>query len=440
MIPTLFASLLLASPADIEIRISGGRFVGKLVRLAADGKIRFVNGDKETYTVEAPGLLPGDVIVPPNGSAEIAPLYEAGRFTAMIEEVPTSEIDIQFEGRPITDPSLREAPFDAARRRDRQPLLFEPGQDPAYGAYTAFNLTGKGEAARQGALQMLYRLQEELSDDKPPRELSPYLTIPDWKRLRPTVSMTIGLGISAYDAKRFGSRVAYSRPKAFHAFGLAGPLKVADARGRDILLRVTSDSHWFNLQVCRTAWQRLGNQISSPTLESGYAPPRGRSPILGGFFDGIGNPTGADRERAVYGGKSGTYLALFRIRFDEQRFAKLTVAQQEALVGRRKGSGHLIPHGDPAGHRERAQNDGKSLIFRMPLIFDNGPGKTGLLFASVQESLDTQLERILKGFMLRKDTHRKQDSLLSLMQFESAAYYYVPPSYRGSYPGSLRGF
>lgn len=402
--------------------------------------MRFVNADRETYTVEAPGLLPGDVIVPPGGSVDVAPLYEAGRYTAMIEEVPTSEIDINFEGRPVTDPSLIEPPFDVARRRDRQPLLFEPGQEPAYGAYTTFNLSGRGEAARQGALQILYRLQEELSAEKPPLELAPYLTPSSWLRLRPSISLVIGLGTGAYDGARFGKRVAASRPLGFHPFGLGSQLKVAGGQGRDIVLRVTSDSHWFNLRVCRAAWSRLGSRISAPTLESGYAPPRGRSPILGGFFDGIGNPSGADRERAVYAGKNGTFLALFRIRFDEARFMKLSPAGQEALIGRRKGSGHLIAHGSSAGHRERAQNDGKSLIVRMPLVFDDGANDTGLLFASIQASLDTQLERILKGYMLRKDPKGAQDSLLSFMRFEGAAYYYVPPSFRGSYPGSLRGF
>jgi len=424
----------------IEIRIVGGRFVKKSVKLASQSKLRFVNTDRETYTVEAPGLLPGDITLPPGASVEVTPLYEAGDYTAMIEEAPTSEIGIRFEGRAVDDPALRETPFDAARRRDRQPLLFEPGQDPTYGAYTAFNLTGRSETARQESLQILYRLQEQLSGERPPAELAPYLTPDSWARLRPTVGLVIGLGSTAYDGKRFGARVAASRPRGLHPLTLGSRLGGKISGGHDVILRATSDSHWFNLRVCHLAWSRLGSRIKSPTLESGYAPPRGRSPILGGFFDGIGNPSGADRERTAYAGGNGSYLALFRIRFDEARFAKLSVASQEKLIGRRKGSGHQITPGASTGHRERAQNDGKSLIVRMPLIFDDGPDNTGLLFGSVQASIDKQFERILTGFMLAKDAKGAKDSLLGYMHFDSGAYYYVPPSVRGSYPGSLRGF
>lgn len=419
-----------------EIRIVKGRFTASSVKLAANGVVRFVNGDQAVYTLEAPGLFPGDVMLHPHGTAEVKPLYEAGRFTAMIEEIPTSEIAIDFAGRPPEDASKREPLFDVARRRDRQPLLFEPGQDPAYGAYTTFNLAGKGELGRQESLQILYRLQEELSQEKPPTELALYLTQDAWAHLRPSIALTIGLGPTAYDAKRFGSRVAASRPKNLHPFPLAARLAAKLPAGRDLAVRVVSDSHWFNLQVCRLAWRRLGKRIASPTLESGYAPPRGRSPLVSGFFDGIGNPTGADREQTVYGRGNGSYLAYFRIRFDAAGFERLGLAAQEKVVGRRRASGHIISPGATDAHRARAQNDGKSLIFRTPLVYDDGPANTGLLFASVQSSL-APVERILGRFMLTK---KDRDGLLSLMRFERAEYYYIPPSPRGSYPGSLRGF
>lgn len=437
MVLALCASLFQA-PAVTEIRILKGRFVVPSVRLASEGIVRFVNGDREVYTVEAPGLLPGDIMLPPGGTVDVRPLFEAGRFTAMIEEIPTSEVTIDFAGRSAEDPSKREPPFDVARRRDRQPLLFDPGQEPAYGAFATFDLSGRGEAVRQESLQILYRLQEELSLDTPPADFAPYLTPEGWAHLRPSVALLIGLGSTAYDAKRFGPRVAASRPKGLHPFPLAARLKAKLPPGRDFVLRVTSDSHWFNLQVCRLAWRRLGKRIAAPTLESGYAPPRGRSPIVSGFFDGIGNPTGMDREHAVYGerGGNGSYLSFFRIRFDEAAFARLGLAAQEKLVGRQRGSGHIIAKGAPNAHRARAQNDGKSLIVRMPLVFDDGPANTGLLFASAQASL-APVERILGRFMLTKGS---PDGLLALMRFERAEFYYLPPSPRGSYPGSLRGF
>gem|GEM_PF-3343583 len=438
--PLLFQPFLTQNRAPVvtSIRISHGRFESKTVRLTADGTLRFQNDDPQTYTVEAPGLLPGDVMVPAGATVEATPLYEAGKFTAMIEEVPSSEVEIVFAGRPITDPLLREPPFDMARRHDRQPLLFEPGEEPAYGAYTSFNLAGKGETARQGVLQDLYRVEESLSGEKPPSELAPYLTRQTWMRLRPSVALVVGLGPSVFDGKRFGAKVAASRPAGLHPFMLAHRLGVKMPAGRDVLLRVTSDSQWFNLRVCRLVWSRLRGRIGSPTLESGYTPPRGRSPILGGFFDGIGNPSGAVRDRAVYGGGNGTILALFRIEFDEARFTGLSLAQQESIVGRKRESGHLMKKAPEAAHRVRAQNDGKSVLVRMPLVFDDGPNNVGLLFASAQPAIDSQFERILR-LMLAKGPKGKKDSLLDFMRFESGAYYYIPSSNRGSYPGSLRG-
>lgn len=433
----LFPALLVPT-STVEVRIEHGRFALPAIELPSDGILRFRNADRDTYTVEAPGLLPGDVTLDPGETVEVKPLYEAGRFIVMIEEVPASTINVVFAGRPFEDPSLRETPFDAARRRDRQPLLFDPGQEPAYGAYTTFDLSGRGEAERQAVLQALYKLQESLSAGQAPADFALYLTPAAWNRLRPSIALTIGLGPTAYDPARFGSAVAATKPKDLHPFALGPRLGAKLPSGRDLMVRIVSDSHWFNLRACRLVWGRLHGQIVRPTLESGYAPPRGRSPILGGFFDGVGNPSGDARDMAVYGKTDGTIFALFRIRFDEERFASLDPATQEALIGRRKGSGHLIAHGDPAGHRERAQNDGKSLIFRMPLVFDEGPGKTGLLFASAQASLGPQFERILSGFMLAKDANGRADRLLSFMRFESGAYYYVPPSPRGSYPGSLR--
>ncbi len=435
MLPALCVCLAtLSNP--VLVRIEHGRFSLAAVRLTANEVLRFDNRDRATYTVEAPGLLSGDVTVPPQATVDAAPLYEAGRFTVMIEESPNSEVTVEFAGRPIEDPLLRETPFDAARRKDRQPLLFDPGWEPAYGAFTTFDLTVRGEVARQAVLQDLYRLQEDLSGEHPPAELSLYFNSESWRHLRPSAGLVIGLGVSAYDPRRFGARASASRPKGLHAFGLGEKLSAKMPRGKDLVVRATSDSYWLNLRICRLVWDRLKGRIAHADLESGYAPPRGRSPILGGFFDGIGNPSGADRERAVYAGGNGTYLSLFRIAFDEARFARLSATAQETLIGRRKGSGHLMK-GLPTGHRERAQNDGKSVIVRMPFVFDQGPQETGLLFSSAQASIDQQFERILSGFMLAKG---QRDSFLSYMRFESGAYYYVPPSPRGSYPGSLRNF
>lgn len=426
--------------ATVDVRIEGGRFSPALIRVPRGATIRLTNTDRETYTLEGPGVLKGDVIVEPRSVQSLVPRREGGRFLALLEERPESELTIDVEADESQVEPSTEAPFDAARARFRQPLLYEAGREPAYGCFTAFDLAVRGETGRQGVLKDLYRLAEELSGEKPPEELAPYVTDAQWARLRPSVALVAGLGPGAFDAKRFGAAVAAIRPADLHPVRDATRLGMAGDTGqRDLMVRATSDSAWFNQRVCRLVWARLRGRIARPTMATGYANPNGRSPILGGFFDGTGNPSGAQREAAVYpGGRTGGYLAWFRIRFDEERFTGRPLDAQQRIVGRERALGRPLRGAPANAHRARTRNDGRSTIVRMPFVYDEGPGRTGLLFVSAQSSITNGIERILLGFMAPASKAAKPDRLLDYMRFEEAAYYWVPGSPHGSYPGSLR--
>ena len=432
--------LVLAAQATVDVRIEGGRFLPAAIRVPRGATIRLTNADREAYTLEGPGVLRGDVAVEAGSVQTLVPRREGGRFVALLEERPESELSIAVEADESLVAPSADAPFDAARAQARQPLLYEAGREPAYGCFTAFDLSVRGEAGRQGVLRDLYRLAEELSYGSPPKEIRPYLTDAQWVRLRPSVGLVTALGPGAYDPRRFGPAVAASRPPDLHAVRGAARLGLeGDTGQRDLMVRATSDSAWLGQRVCRLVWSRLRGRIARPTMAAGYANPNGRSPILGGFFDGTGNPSGAARGAAVYpGGRTGGYLSWFRIRFDEERFTALPLDAQQRIVGRERALGRPLRGAPADAHRARARNDGRSTIVRMPFVYDDGPGRTGLLFVSAQASLTDGPERILTAFMMPRAKGARPDRLLDFMRFEQAAYYWVPGSPHGSYPGSLR--
>jgi deferrochelatase/peroxidase EfeB len=439
----LFACAALAirsiQASTVDLVVSGRRFELGHAQLKAGDSLRLVNRDNVEYTVESPGAFPGDVMLAPHSTVLVS-MRRSGDFVAMLEEQPDSEVRLSVAESPnFSEP--REIPFDGAKAKGRQPLDYADGIEPSYGSITTFNLKVKGQVARQKALRELYALQEELSMDRPPAELAAYFTASQWSSLRPTVSMVTALGPSAFDVKRFGQAVASSRPSGLHP--VPGPVALGLLKGkhgqRDILIRVTSNSSWFNQRVCRLIWRRLGSRIANFRLESGYSNPNGRSPILGGFYDGTGNPSGLSRSRAIFRPDGTAMLALYRIRFDEDAFMAYSAKQRQNLVGRELGSGRPLKNPDVLAHKVRAA-DGHSAIVRMPLIFDegvtsDGTSETGLLFLSAQasfEPLENLLSRMTAG------SEGKRDRLLELMHFEEAGYYVVLPSAKGSFPGSLR--
>lgn len=424
----------------VEVRLEHGKFVPTAVHVPRRGRLKLVNADNTPYTVEGAGALPGDVLVPAHQTRTVDLLSNPGQFYAIIEENPSSELKLDMEGDPDAAKLVRPVPFDEARKAGRQPLLLEPGHEPAYAVYTTFDISGRGEDAQQAVLRELYLLQEALSSDRPPEEFRLFFAPADWESFRRSVSLVYALGPGAYSAERFGPRIAAVRPPELRELSYAPQLGLRAQRTPDVLVRVASDRHWFNLGVVRWIWRRLHGQIVRSTMESGYANPNGRSPLLGGFFDGTGNPYGKEREVAVFGSGNGTYLALFRINFDEERFRARPLSEQQALIGRQRDVGKPLKDADPKAHMNRAGADPNTSILRQPFVFDEGPGRTGLLFGSLQAS-PRALDRILHGFMLGSPNpkqKRPRDSFLSYMKFESAALYYVPSSPRGSFPGSLR--
>src|SRR5207253_2665665 len=136
-----------------------------------------------------------------------------------------------------------------AMSKGRQPLIPSDSAPPGFGSFTAFNIAANDAVARESILKELFELSKSITAQHPPKDFAQYFSKSTWKRLRPSIAMVYGLGPSAYDAARFGDRIAASKPADLHPITYDQHLKFdAKSTQKDILVRVTSDSLWFNQQ------------------------------------------------------------------------------------------------------------------------------------------------------------------------------------------------
>jgi ZIP family zinc transporter len=428
----------------VEVRIAGGKFEPANLQIPSGANLRIVNSDRKVYTLEGATILRGDVPVDAGGSQTVRPTSEPGEYMIYAEEDAKMLLPVKVIGAGVTIAAMP-GNFETSLKAGMQPVLFAEPADPSYGCFTSFNLKVKGEEARQQLLKDLFEIERSVMSEKLPPELDQYFSRSGWAKLRSSVNMIFGLGLGAYDPRRFGARVAGAKPADLHKVWYSKMLHFdSDKTQHDVIVRAASDSMWFNQQVCRYIWRKLKGRISDDrTLDSGYSNPNGRSPILGGFFDGTGNPIGKERDEAIFGkGKraGGTYLAWFKIQFDEDKFASRSLSEQQAEIGRDKKIGKILPGSDARAHQKMAEGDSTRTILRQPFVYDEGQGKQGLLFASLQSNLSNQFEGILCGFMLNasKPKHGTgTDRLMDYMHFQEGGYYYIPPAPAGGYPGML---
>ena len=437
-----------SNPA-VTLRISRGKLTPPALIIPAGAALIVQNDDAKVYTLEGAGVLSGDVPIEAKSTQTLQTLPEPGRYSLLMEEDPAQETAVTLTG--VAKASTQPTTVELARAAGRQPVVFDEKNEPTYAAYTGFNLTVRGEQERQALLQDLDLFNRQLMAREVaalPEGVRPYVSQSRWDTLRPSVALVVGLGPGSFEANRFGARLAARKPRDLHPIAYASSLGFdAKISQKEVLVRVTSQSYGFNQQVCRALWRRLVGKIAAPTLDAGYANPGGRSPILGGFFDGTGNPIGKEREAAVFGAsagdhdkeKGGTYLALFKIRFDEDRFVAHKLSEQEGIIGRERESGRRLTRDTPTSHRAKTEGDGTRAILRQGFVYDTAPSERGMLFAALQGSLTRQFEGILRGYMTNERPLGKagKDRLLEYMHFESGGYYFVPPVPKNSFPGDL---
>ncbi|QDY79124.1 Dyp-type peroxidase [Streptomyces qinzhouensis] len=192
----------------------------------------------------------------------------------------------------------------------------------------------------------------------------------------------------------------------------------------------------------RERWRQFGRRGSEVPVAEGRSAPRN----LLGFIDGIVGPhTTAEQERDLWlagppAVAGGTLAVLRRMEFDLTRFAALSVAEQEAVFGRRRASGVPLSGGSVASapglgaktpdgrylvpvdaHVRRANPTvvGVGHMLRRSYSIDHP--SPGLLFISFQNDL-----RTFTATLSRMDS---SDALLPFTTTTASATFLILPGY-----------
>ncbi|MEU5032164.1 Dyp-type peroxidase [Streptomyces milbemycinicus] len=230
------------------------------------------------------------------------------------------------------------------------------------------------------------------------------------------------------------------------------------ARGGDLLIQICADDPLVIPVVAaalleqagdriRERWRQSGVRGPNVPVDKGVAAPRN----LFGFVDGIVGPhTKAEQQRDLWlAGLApvahGTLAVLRRMELDLPRFAKLSVAEQEAVFGRRRASGvplsggtiasgpdlgaktpdgrYLVP-ADAHARRAHATAVGVGLMLRRSYSID-GPAP-GLLFMSFQNDI-----RTFTSTLTRMDN---SDALLDYTTTTASATFLILPGFDKQHP------
>ncbi|MGW3268473.1 Dyp-type peroxidase [Streptomyces sp. NPDC001056] len=236
------------------------------------------------------------------------------------------------------------------------------------------------------------------------------------------------------------------------------------ARGGDLLLQIcASDALLVPVAAAalldqagdrvRERWRQSARRGADVPVGEGLAAPRN----LLGFIDGIVGPhTAAEQRRDLWLSgppevADGTLAVVRRMELDLPRFAALSVAEQEAVFGRRRASGvplsggtaasgpelgaktpdgrYLVP-ADAHVRRAHATVVGVGLMLRRSYSIDEPA--PGLLFISFQNDL-----RTFTATLTRMDT---SDALLPFTTTTASASFLVLPGFDRRHPLGSRLF
>ncbi|MET8765616.1 Dyp-type peroxidase [Streptomyces sp. NPDC004658] len=230
------------------------------------------------------------------------------------------------------------------------------------------------------------------------------------------------------------------------------------ARGGDLLLQICA-SDAVLLPVVAAAlldhagdrvherWRQSGHRGTNVSVGNGLTAPR--NPL--GFIDGIVGPhTTAEQERDLWLAgppevAGGTLAVLRRMELDLPRFAALSVAEQEAVIGRRRASGVSLSGGTAASGPELGAKtpDGRYLVpadahvrrahatvvgvgLMLRRSYSTDQPATGLLFTSFQNDLRTFTATL---------THMEtSDALLPFTTTTASATFLILPGFDRQHP------
>jgi len=244
------------------------------------------------------------------------------------------------------------------------------------------------------------------------------------------LTITVSAGASLFDG-RFG--LADRKPRALTPMGVfpGDALDPAWCHG-DLLLQICADNPDTVHHALRDIARYTRGSLLLRYRRAGFlSPPRpsGTPRNLMGFKDGTSNPVEAEGAALVWAGAGepdwaagGSYQVLRLIRMHTEFWDRVSTAEQEAIIGRRRDSGAPLDgvreqdkpdyERDPAGvvipldahirlANPRTAETANGRILRRPYNYDDGlvPGgdlDAGLLFCAYQQDLRRGFEAIQK--------------------------------------------
>ncbi len=242
------------------------------------------------------------------------------------------------------------------------------------------------------------------------------------------LTATVGIGPSFWDALAPTRRPKSLRP--FKAITVDG--RSAPSTGGDVLLHVTSALRDLTFDTILGIRTRLGDMVD--VLEDVAAFRRKDARDLTGFIDGTENPKGDERaEWALVADDDpdfagGSYVFTQRWVHDLAKWGRLSVAEQEDVIGRRKPDSEELPDDikPDTSHAARSniEVDGEELkIVRQSLPYGNAD-EHGLFFIAYCRTPDIPEEMFAR--MMGAAGDGLYDRLMDFSRAVSGAHFFAP--------------
>jgi putative iron-dependent peroxidase len=241
------------------------------------------------------------------------------------------------------------------------------------------------------------------------------------------IESAVGFGAAFWDAVS-----PAARPRGLLALPeIRGTVGAVPSTGGDIFLHVKSARPDFNLELARHFMASLGAAVRALEEAHGFRHRDWRD--LTGFIDGTANPAGrARRAAALIGAEDpafagGSYVLAQRYVHDLERWSRLPVAQQEAIIGRTRRDSRELAHAPDSAHIRRAELhvDGREQpIYRQSLPYGTAAGESGLYFAAYAR--DTARFVGMLERMMGAAGDGVHDRLMEFTRPVSGAFFFVP--------------
>lgn len=227
-------------------------------------------------------------------------------------------------------------------------------------------------------------------------------------------------------------------PKHLHPFqAIAGARHEAPATPGDLVLHIRAERADLCFELGRLALQALAGVVRPELEVQGFRYFDNRD--LLGFVDGSENPQGAVRSDAVLIGdddpahRGGSYLVVQKYLHDLESWNRITVEEQQRIIGRVKLDNAQLPDAQTPSHAHRmltsvTDADGvERKILRDNMPFGSpAQGEFGTLFLGYAADPGVT-ERMLRNMFIG-DPPGNYDRLLDFSTAVSGGLFYAPSS------------